>query len=109
MSGKHISVSIQQGTSQRPSSNVSNAGTFEESPASNQQGANGGQGYSQNIFFDQGLTDRNTAYQTEKEQESQRGYSGVAKSPQRPVETQEYLEAAERLSPKSKASKSKRS
>ncbi|KAG7116937.1 hypothetical protein HYQ46_003900 [Verticillium longisporum] len=61
MSGRNNSAWRQQGTTQGPSSNVSNAGTFEESPATNQQGANGGQGYSQTTVFDQELTARNNA------------------------------------------------
>ncbi|EEY15706.1 predicted protein [Verticillium alfalfae VaMs.102] len=109
MSSRHISVSRQQRTSQRPSSNVSNAGTFEESTTSNQQGANGGQDYSQKTLFAQGLTDRNNTYQISKEQESQRGYAGVVVFPQRPVERQEYRDAVEKISKKSRASKSKRS
>ncbi|PNH40285.1 hypothetical protein VD0004_g6705 [Verticillium dahliae] len=107
MSGRNISASRQQGTNQRPSSNVSNAATFEESPATNQQGANGGQGYSQTTVFGQGLTDRDIVYQTTKEQERQGGYPGVAVLPKRPVETQEYRRAAAMFPKKSKASKSK--
>ncbi|CRK19315.1 hypothetical protein BN1723_002529 [Verticillium longisporum] len=93
MSGRNNSAWRQQGTTQGPSSNVSNAGTFEESPATNQQGANGGQGYSQTTVFDQELTARNNAYETEQERERQRGYPGVAVLPKRAVETQEYCRA----------------
>lgn len=106
MSGRNISASRQQGTNQRPSSNVSNAGTV-RSPATTQQGANGGQGYSQTTVFGQGLTDRDIVYQTTKEQERQGGYPGVAVLPKRPVETQEYRRAAAMFPKKSKASKSK--